>query len=1157
MFDVARARPLVDSCPPWRLHFRPGECVGERWEVVGEQLVTEHLLRYLVVARAPGDASTLGTLTVSRVAFDAVTQEREALTRLVSHPVPRVLGFGEVDGLPWLVSSRQASAQDLRVLLTRPSPDKVVWVLYALWALLRSMHGHGLVHRNLSLSSVLVEGIDDPISARSPIQLSSFEYCQIDGVTAAGIFPDSAYQSPEEWVRCARRSNAPVSPAADLFSFALVALSALSGDTFQYRDRTALGRFVRESQGRLAAHPLATPLLPSLTRLLDRQPEVRLEAAGEFGVALEALATRVHPDLPSWVGADVATIAASAYDAGASQGRRGVEPETLGSGDAIVAERKAGHIAAWVFNGSHPPAQAESAPVIASLAWTMAVAGDAARAQMLVADMLPAGRPHDLVLAGEALRHLPDDVLARACSTWRDRDRALDDDFEPMDLLRLEIYLGDWSGVVRRCAAWVNTREAVALERARAAAQHLTFELECWARGQRRQRAPHDRDRALAWLEILTALGEDPVPTLFVTDPDAARPWHPAAARLAARRRSATDASEIPDPEAVLRQAGSGPVPPFDRYLMPPQALLTRVLCECLHEFPVLAAAVPPTNAFFAVGATTLVLATWRDHLASVVGDSPEGHDALLLLDLLAGQGTSLQGLAPHAAAFPSTLRTTSERVQASLVLGAGGFDEALVGCRERLRQSWQPASLISDDELRCITAFWAWAAVGMSTPEPLDELVYQLNRFGVVQASVREVVGLMGVLRDTANGPGAATVAHPSAAEVDAYEARRDLASTALASSDFDTTLDIAKAHLRESPHSVSDWMLAATAVAGRGDWQVAADIALKVLQSGPAQPHAWQLYLNASIRSGRDVPGWLADKAVRLFPHDPDIVVPAAEVLVANGRIPAAVSALASLLVDSPASPEGWLLLSDLASTYRESQSALDNVALSPSTPPEAVRNAIVRLVRAGRGASLAHWYESRQPADVETLQVAATALWSVGQKGLATAAAARLIGIAPQDSVGLGILLQACVEERRWQDARHFAERLLPNGNPTVLTQLFMALAFLETGDPSSANALIELHMERPHVLQAIAGLGSGLLERGQDIGAWPMRDRIYISVIAECARVGAWPATLTWAEACFSSAQGPLQRQMWRRMAIWLEACRRPVEASLAKARSAQL
>ncbi len=298
----------MDVCPPRRLYFRPGECVGERWEVVGEQLVTEHLMRYLVVARAPAEAGALGTLTVSRVAFDAVTQEREALTRLVSHPVPRVLDFGEVDGLPWLVSSRQASAQDLRVLLVRPSPDKVVWALYALWALVRSMHGRGMVHRNLSPSSVLVEGIDDPISARSPIQLSSFEYCQIDGVTAAGIFADSAYQSPEEWVRCARRSNAPASPAADLFSFALVALSALSGDTFTSRDRTALGRYVRERQGRLAAHPLATPLLPSLTRLLDREPEVRLAAAGEFGVALEALATKLHPDLPRWVGAEVARL---------------------------------------------------------------------------------------------------------------------------------------------------------------------------------------------------------------------------------------------------------------------------------------------------------------------------------------------------------------------------------------------------------------------------------------------------------------------------------------------------------------------------------------------------------------------------------------------------------------------------------------------------------------------------------------------------------------------------------------------------------------------------------------------------------------------------------------------------------------------------------
>ncbi len=785
------------------------------------------------------------------------------------------------------------------------------------------------------------------------------------------------------------------------------------------------------------------------------------------------------------------------------------------------------------------------------------MAGDTARAQALVTDMLPSGHPHDLVLAGEALRLLPDDVLARAYATWRGRDRATDDDFEPMDLLRLEIYLGDWPGVVRRCAAWVNARDAAALERAREAAQHLTVELECWARGQRRQRAPYDRDRALAWLEILIALGEDPVATLFATDPDAARPWHVDAARRAARRRSTTDASEIPDPEAVLRRGASGPVPPFERYLMPPQVLLTRVLCECLHEFPMLAAAVPPTNAFFAVGATTLVLSTWRDHLADVVGDLPIAHDALLLLDLLAGHGTSFQGLAHHAAAFPSTLRTTSERVQAALVLGAGGFDEALVGCRERLRQSWQPGASISDDELRHIAAFWAWAVVGLSTPEPLDELVYHLNRFGVVPPSVREVGALMGVLRGAATGPGESAGPPTSAADVDPYEARRDLAFTALASSEFETTLDIAKAHLSESPHSVSDWMLAATAVAGRGDWQLAADIALKVLQSGPAQPEAWQLYLNASVRCGRAVPGWLAEKAVRLFPQLPDIVVPAAEVLVANGKRSPAVSALSALLADSPASPEGWLLLSDLSSTYRESQSALDNVTLSPLSPPDVVRNAIVRLVRAGRAASLAHWYESRPPSDVETLQEAATALWSLGRKDLASAAAARLLGTASQDRVGLGILLQACVEERRWQDARHFAERFLPNGNPSVLTQLFMALAFLESGDRASANALIELHLERPHALQAIAGLGSGLLDRGQDVGAWPMRDRIYMSVIAECARVGAWPATLTWAEAAFSLAQGPLQRQMWRRMAIWLEACRRPVEASLATARSAQL
>ncbi len=267
-----------------------------------------------VFTSLPGDAR------ITKTSYEHFVQEAFALSRLTHPHTLRIYDFGHLDGnVPFHVSEFM-NGGTLSQLLRERGPQDVAETLKVTRAMcdaLAEAHSLGIVHRDVKPHNILFAILGNTRLAK----LADFGVAKWheDGLASTVRHPESragdtqvvsgqrmAMYSPS-WASPEQLAGQPVTPAADIYSLALVAIYMLTGraifaddDVYEgYRKRKSSDEVVDRTLGPLHLPPDAVALL---RRALRFHPDERPEDAGDFGLeltdAFEEPTTAPTPRLP-------------------------------------------------------------------------------------------------------------------------------------------------------------------------------------------------------------------------------------------------------------------------------------------------------------------------------------------------------------------------------------------------------------------------------------------------------------------------------------------------------------------------------------------------------------------------------------------------------------------------------------------------------------------------------------------------------------------------------------------------------------------------------------------------------------------------------------------------------------------------------------------
>lgn len=232
---------------------------------------TDQLLgRQVAVKEIPLDETL--SAEDARLQRDRTLREAGAVARLRHPHIIVVHDVVEQDERPYIVME----LIDGGSLAERISADGPVDAREAarigadLLSALRAAHNAGVLHRDIKPANVLVE------SGTGRVVLTDFGIAQVAGATTlteTGSFVGSPeYTAPE------RMSGTRTGPEADLWSLGALLCTALSGESPFRRD--SLGGILHAVViDEIRPPAQAAPLLPVVRGLLERDPELRLDAA--------------------------------------------------------------------------------------------------------------------------------------------------------------------------------------------------------------------------------------------------------------------------------------------------------------------------------------------------------------------------------------------------------------------------------------------------------------------------------------------------------------------------------------------------------------------------------------------------------------------------------------------------------------------------------------------------------------------------------------------------------------------------------------------------------------------------------------------------------------------------------------------------------------
>ncbi|MDG4863099.1 serine/threonine-protein kinase, partial [Streptomyces sp. T-3] len=210
---------------------------------------------------------------------------REARTvAQVRHPNIMVLhDIVAHHGQPWIVMELidGRSLADLIATDGPLTPAEAGRIGLDLLAALGAAHDSGVQHRDLKPANVMLE------AGTGRVVLSDFGIAQVVGqttLTETGAFVGSPeYTAPE------RMSGKRTGPESDLWSLGVLLCTAVTGESPFHRDSLA-GVLHAVVMDEIQLPPAAGPLLPVIRGLLERHPDVRLDAPEAAHLLRTALA---------------------------------------------------------------------------------------------------------------------------------------------------------------------------------------------------------------------------------------------------------------------------------------------------------------------------------------------------------------------------------------------------------------------------------------------------------------------------------------------------------------------------------------------------------------------------------------------------------------------------------------------------------------------------------------------------------------------------------------------------------------------------------------------------------------------------------------------------------------------------------------------------
>jgi len=208
---------------------------------------------------------------------DRTLREARAVAQLRHPHIIVVHDVVEQDEQPYIVMELLDGGSLADLISTRGPVDaaEAARIGIALLGALRTAHAAGVLHRDIKPANVLLGTASDEAES-DRVVLTDFGIAQVVGATT--LTESGAFVGSPEYTAPERMSGLRTGPASDLWSLGALLCTILSGESPFRRD--SLGGILHAVVFDEFRPPeQARPLLPVVRGLLERDPELRLEAA--------------------------------------------------------------------------------------------------------------------------------------------------------------------------------------------------------------------------------------------------------------------------------------------------------------------------------------------------------------------------------------------------------------------------------------------------------------------------------------------------------------------------------------------------------------------------------------------------------------------------------------------------------------------------------------------------------------------------------------------------------------------------------------------------------------------------------------------------------------------------------------------------------------